>query len=286
MKNSTDFEWNLLSLKGYEHHKGLKNIGSRVLFRLDKRRRALEAYEIECTLGTITRTDPRWDQACKIALCAASTHLSLVRHFNWVHLAGGAQLAIATRNCLSSDHPLCRLLWPYIYGTQQSNDMVTRGQMVPGGDFETTFSLSFKGICDLFDDSYLQYRQIVNDPERDGNSRGVCGAGFDTPTQDNLEALFDTMLQFTLNYLEDLLSHRSATGADSVRSDQQLLVWLEELNKRVPNGVGVTPANFTRVHVGAAAGKSAVLGDGATRDPRQLHVELSALDAPPTGADI
>jgi hypothetical protein len=249
VNNSTDWEWNLLSLRGYEHHTGLKNIGSRVLFRLDKRRRALQAYSIECPAldekSPIGATDPRWDQACKIALCAASTHLSLVRHFNWVHLAGGAQLATATRNCLSADHPLCRLLWPHIYGTQQSNDMVTRGQMVPGGDFETTFSLSFKGMCDLFDDSYLQYRHDVNDPERDGNSRGVCGAGFDTPTQDNLEALFAAMLQFTLNYLKIYYSS-SATGAGSVRSDQQVMTWLEELSKRVPNGVGVTAANVTR----------------------------------------
>jgi hypothetical protein len=246
VENSTDWEWDLLSLRDYEHHDDLINIGSRVLFRLDKRRRALEAYRIECELGKITPKDPLWDRACKIALCAASTHLSLVRHFNWVHLAGGAQLAIATRNCLSADHPLCRLLWPYIYGTQQSNDMVTRGQMVPGGDFETTFSLSFKGMCDLFDDSYLQYRHVVNDPERDGRERGVCGAGFDTPTQDNLEALFGTMLQFTLNYLEIYYSS-NATGAGSVRSDQQVMAWLEELNKRVPNGgVGVTPADVTR----------------------------------------
>jgi hypothetical protein len=245
VQNSPDWEWNLLSLNNYEHHQGLENIGSRVVFRLDTRRRALEAYRIECTLGTITRTDPRWDQACKIALCAASTHLSLVRHFNWVHLAGGAQLAIATRNCLSADHPLCRLLWPYIYGTQQSNDMVTRAQMVPGGDFETTFSLHFTGMCDLFDESYLQYRHIVNDPERDGTSRGVCGAGFDTPTQDNLEALFDTMLQFALNYLKIYYSS-NAIGAGSVRNDQQVMAWLEELDKRVPNGVGVTAANVTR----------------------------------------
>ena len=90
-------------------------------------------------------------------LCAASTHLSLVRHFNWVHLAGGAQLAIATRNGLSANHPLFRLLWPYIYGTQQSNDMVTRGQMVPGGDFETIFSLKFEEMCRLFDDTYVKY---------------------------------------------------------------------------------------------------------------------------------
>jgi Lipoxygenase len=245
VKDSTDWEWDLLSLNNYKHHKGLRKIGSRVLFRLDKRRRALEAYRIECDLGQITPTDPRWDQACKFALCAASTHLSLVRHFNWVHLAGGAQLAIATRNCLSADHPLCRLLWPYIYGTQQSNDMVTRGQMVRGGDFETTFSFTFEAMCDLFDDSYRQYHDIVNDPERDGNSRGVCGAGFDTPTQDNLEALFATMLKFTLNYLKIYYSS-SAAGAGGVRSDQQLMAWLDELNKRVPRRVGVTPANVTR----------------------------------------
>ncbi len=245
VKDSADWEWDLLSLKGYEHHDGLENIGSRVVFRLDKRRRALEAYRIECELGHIAPTDPQWGQACKMALCAASTHLSLVRHFNWVHLAGGAQLAIATRNCLPADHPLCRLLWPYIYGTQQSNDMVTRGQMVPGGDFETTFSLSFDGMCDLFDTTYLQYRHVVNDPERDGTARGVRNAGFDTPTQGNLEALFDTMLQFTLNYLKIYYSS-NASGANSVRSDQQLMAWLEELHKRVPNGVGVTPTNVTR----------------------------------------
>jgi arachidonate 15-lipoxygenase len=245
VKNSTDWEWDLLSLTDYDHQDGLMNIGSRVLFRLDKRRPALEAYSIECTLGRITPKDPRWDRACKIALCAASTHLSLVRHFNWVHLAGGAQLAIATRNCLSADHPLCRLLWPYIYGTQQSNDMVTRGQMVLGGDFETTFSLSFKGMCDLFDKTYLEYDHVVNDPERDGRVRGVRAAGFDTPTQDNLEALFGTMLQFALNYLKIYYSS-NATGAGSVRSDPQLMAWLEELKKRVPNGVGVTPTNVTR----------------------------------------
>jgi hypothetical protein len=245
VKGKTEWEWNLLSLKNYEHHADLKNIASRVVFRLDPLRRSLLADHIECALGRITPTDAEWDQACKIALCAASTHLSLVRHFNWVHLAGAAQLAIVTRNCLSADHPLCRLLWPYIYGTQQTNDMVTRGQMVPGGDFETIFSLKFDEMCRLFDDSYLQYRHTVNDPERDGNSRGVRGAGFDTPTQDNLEALFDTMLEFTLNYLKIYYSP-SPTGTGSVRNDQQVMAWLEELNRRVPNGVGVTSADVTR----------------------------------------
>jgi arachidonate 15-lipoxygenase len=243
-KTHAAWEWDLTMLNNYEHHPGLVKIGSRVLFRKDLRRRSLQAYQIDCALGSITPADARWDQACKIALCAASTHLSLVRHFNWVHLAGGAQLAIATRNTLSRDHPLCRLLWPYIYGTQQSNDMVTRGQMARGGDFETTFSLTFDEMCRLFDDTYVDYRHVVNDPETDGDSRGVRGAGFDTPTQQNLEALFCVMHCFVGRYLE-IYYPRSAVGAKAVQRDPETLAWLKELNTLLPNGVGVDPNNFT-----------------------------------------
>jgi arachidonate 15-lipoxygenase len=243
--DDTTWEWDLRMLDDYEHHPGLLKIGARVLFRLDPLRRSLQADRIECALGTIAPTDPGWDQACKIALCAASTYLSLVRHFNWVHLAGGAQLAIATRNRLSANHPLCRLLWPYIFATFQSNDIVTRGQMVRGGDFETTFSLTFEGMCRLFDDSYLAYPHLVNDPEADGNARGVRGAGFDTPTQDNLEALFDVMHRFVCNYLEIYYPRNGDSGPDGVHGDAEVLAWLEELNARVPNGVGVGPNDVT-----------------------------------------
>jgi hypothetical protein len=241
------WEWDLEMLKNYDHHRELVNIGSRVLFHEDSVRRSLQAYQIDCALSPnpITPTDPEWDQATKIVLCAASTHLSLVRHFNWVHLAGGAQLAIATRNRLSANHPLFRLLWPYIYGTQQSNDMVTRGQMVPGGDFETIFSLTFDEMCRLFDDTYVKYPHIVNDPEKDGDSRGVRGVGFDTPTQHNLEELFEVLHHFVRNYLKIYYSE-NPTGANGVRRDPETLAWLTELNTRVPNGVGVDPTTVTR----------------------------------------
>jgi hypothetical protein len=239
------WEWDLHMLDNYEHHPGLLKIGSRVLFHLDPLRRALQAHRIECVLGSIEPTDPRWNQACKIALCAASTYLSLVRHFNWVHLAGGAQLAIATRNCFSASHPLCRLLWPYIYATQQSNDIVTRGQMARGGEFETIFSFTFEGMCRLFDESYLAYPHLVNDPEADGDARGVRGAGFDTPTQDNLEALFDVIHRYVCNFLGIYYPRNSATGPSAVHGDAETLAWLRQLNALVPNGVGVNPNDVT-----------------------------------------
>ena len=238
------WEWNLTMLDKYEHHPGLVKIGSRVLFREDTQRRLLRADRIDCALGQITPTNPEWDQACKIALCAASTHLSLVRHFNWVHLAGGAQLAIATRNSLPKEHALFRLLWPYIFGTLQSNDMVTRGQMARGGDFETTFSFTSKGMCDLFDDTYEEYQHSVNDPETEGKSRGLPNANFYAPTQENLKELFDVMHRFVRDYLE-IFFPQHATGANDVRNDRDTLAWLEELNRCLPKGVGVDPATFT-----------------------------------------
>jgi hypothetical protein len=248
LRKNAPWQWDLRMLDKYEHHAGLVKLGSRVLFREDPVRRSLQAYRIECALGSIKPTDAEWDQACKIALCAASTHLSLVRHFNWVHLAGGAQLAIATRNSLPKDHPLFRLLWPYIFGTLQSNDMVTRGQMARGGDFETTFSFTFEGMCDLFDDTYEEYQHSVNDPEEDGKSRKVRGANFDTPTQQNLEELFDVMHRFVCDYLE-IYFPQKATGAKDVCRDPATLAWLRELNACLPKGVGVDPAKFTWVQL-------------------------------------
>jgi len=153
-------------------------------------------------------------------------------------------LAIATRNTLRQDHPLFRLLWPYIYGTQQSNDMVTRGQMVRRGDFETTFSFTFEGMCDLFDATYGQYHHSVNDPAEDAESRGLPKAGFEKPTQQNLEDLFNVIHNFVREYLE-IYYPRNATGANDVHRNTQILDWLDEHNRLVPNGVRVVPKNFT-----------------------------------------
>jgi hypothetical protein len=239
-RKNAPWQWDLRMLNKYEHHPGLVTIGSRVLFREDPVRRSLQAYRIECALGKIEPTDPEWEQACKIALCAATTHLSLVRHFNWVHLAGGAQLAIATRNSLTRNHPLFRLLWPYIVGTLQSNDIVTRGQMVRGGDFETTFSFTFKGMCELFDDTYGEYRHSVNDPVKDGESRQVRGVKFDTPTQQNMEELFDVMHKFVRDYMAIYYPDTKA-----IRNDKEVMDWLDELNMLLPKGFRVSSKTVT-----------------------------------------
>ena len=234
------YEWDLQSVGDFEHHEGLVKLGARVLFEVDSTQRVLRAVAIESALGHSEPGDAGWELAKRLALCSATTHLSLVRHFNWVHLAAGAHLAIATRNRLPAAHPLMRLLWPYVYATQQSNDTVTRGQMLRGGDFETTFSFSFEGMCRLFDSSYAECDFRMNDPQADAQARQVLDQGFDTPTERNLAALFELMLEHAREYLA--LYYPAAvqgSGSAGLKGDAALLAWLDELNHLVPNGVGM-----------------------------------------------
>ena len=126
------FQWDLRGLARHEHHRGLRSLGVRVLFRVNAAARRLEAAQIDSELGSLTPGQPRWELAKKLALCAVDD-----RRLDGPPLQRRAPgrrrpLAIATRNCLPAAHPLRRLLWPHMFGTQYSNELVTKGQMSPG----------------------------------------------------------------------------------------------------------------------------------------------------------
>lgn len=225
------YQWDLRQLDSYEHHAGLRSLGARVLFSLNSSERRLEVTQIDCELGSCKPGDAEWDLAQKIALCAATTHVSLVRHFNGVHLAAGAPFAMATRNNFSAAHPLRRLLWPHFFGTQYSNQIVTSGQMARGGDFEV-FSFTHRGMCKLFEETYEQYDISVLDPERDAELRGIKDAGFDTPALVNRQQLSAVMHAHALRYLRIYYD-----SDEKLRADESVSGWLDELSHLIPNGV-------------------------------------------------
>lgn len=226
------YQWDLRVLDGYEYHDGLRSLGARVVFRVNNGNRRLEAAQIDCELGSCRPGDEQWELAQKLALCAATTHVSLVRHFNYVHLASGAPFAMATRNSLPAAHPLRRLLWPHMFGTQYSNQIVTKGQMAKGGDFETIFSLTHKGMCKLFADSYDDFDLLMLDPERDAERRGIKDAGFETPALANRMAVFEVMHAHALRYLRIYYE-----SDEELRRDASFQDWIEELDRIIPNGV-------------------------------------------------
>lgn len=225
------YHWDLRSLARHEHYPDLHSLGVRVLFRVNATARRLEAVQIDSELGSSTPGHGGWELATKLALCAATTHVSLVRHMNGVHLAAGGPLAIATRNCLPASHPLRRLLWPHMFGTQYSNELITKGLMSPGGDFDSIFSFTHRGMCALFQESYEAYNLSVLDPRRDAERRGIADAGFDTPALANREAHFDVMYAHALRYLQIYYASPA-----SLRNDPAVAAWIALLDQLVPNG--------------------------------------------------
>lgn len=235
------FEWDLRELAGYETRAGLHRLGCHVRFAVDHDARRLNPITIDSELGRSTPADASWATARQIALCAVSTHTSLVRHWSWVHLIGGEYLSIVTRNMLGEYHPVCHLLWAHLFGTQASNRLGTEAQLAPDGDFEAVFSYQAKDMYRLFRDTVKDFSVQPWDPESFARARGVLEAGFETPTESNLQTLFEVMCRHTARYLA--LYYASD---DELRKDQSLCRWLDELNRRLPNGIPLTPADVTR----------------------------------------
>jgi hypothetical protein len=235
------YEWNLQGLTQYEHLDHVYHLGVRVSFRRTASAPGLAASQIDSTLGTSKPGDATWSLAKKIALCAVSTHTTLVRHWNWTHLIAGESISLATRNALPDYHPLCRLLWPHVSGTHQSNRFGSMAQLEPGGDYGAVFSFTDRGMYRLFDESYKTYRFSVSDPRVDAATRGLADVEFDLPTQQNLEALFDVLHTHARQYIGVYY----ATD-EEVQQNAPIGQWLEELNRLIPNGVSLSLHALTR----------------------------------------
>lgn len=234
--------WDFTDLDQHEIYPGLRPLGCRVYFQVKKASGRLTATRITCVLGDIKSDDGRWNEAVRTAMCAASTRISLVNHFGWVHLACGGPLSVATRNHLYRDHPICRLMWPHMFGTQNSNYLVAKGQMLRGGDFETVFSFTHEGMTDLFQRTFNSYRASVMVPALDWRDRGLPEGEFDTPVQDNLRDLYNVMHAHTTRYINTYYDSDKA-----VQWDETIMAWLRALNDHIPNGIdGVTGSVVTR----------------------------------------
>lgn len=224
--------WDLRRLSDFEHHAELVPLGVLVRY-AEAGDGTLEATEIVSdAFGTIRAGDAEWKQACRLAVCAATTHLSLTRHFNYVHLVAANHWDVVTRNELPVDHPLYRLLWPHLTQGLYTNHGITRSQLAPHGDFVNIFSFTHAGLMAYFDATYADYDISVTDPDRDWNRRGLVGTTIDCETHRNLSDLFGLMNDHATRYL---MTHYPSDQA--VADDAVVGRWLAALDQYVPNGI-------------------------------------------------
>ncbi len=236
--------WDFRELGEFEHQEGLCSLATRVVFKENAEPRRLVAEEIwSQEYGVVTRGDEQWNRAKNLAICAATTHTALIRHFDYVHLITGNHWDIATRNHLPSDHPLYRLLWPSILNSLYTNHGVTRVQMLPDGDFVNMYSFTHSGLMRYSDAMYKKYSILMIDPETDWQRRGLADSQFDCPSQENLLELFKLMHDHAKRYV-----YAYYDSDEALQADRAVQEWLSTLNEMIPNGLG----DF--------------LGDGVTRD--------------------
>ncbi|MGH3875076.1 MAG: lipoxygenase family protein [Pseudonocardiaceae bacterium] len=273
-----NYEWDLRHLGEYECHPGLRRLGARVLFEVNQDTRRLEAVEIECELGVRKPGDPEWELAQRIALCTATTDVSLVRHFVGIHLALVGRFSIATRNVLPANHCIRRLLWPHVWASQYSNEMVTEIFMMPGGEFEGIFSFTYDELCRLLAKSYADYDiRAVTDPLANAESRGILDKGFDLPALDNRVAHWKVMYDHAHRYLTLYYS-----CDQDLRDDAAVVEWLRTLDRSVPGGVkkmldhkitidGV--ATLIAAYIYAVSVEHEILGSGLWNYQLWTHVQ-------------
>ena len=241
-------QWDLRSLGDFEHQEGLRSLALRVVFSESATTRTLTATEIESVeYGAVHHGDHDWETSKTLAVCAASTHLSLTRHFNYVHLVSANHWDVATRNHLPTGHPVYRLLWPHIFNGLYSNYAVTKVQMLPDGDFVNMFSFTHDGMMKYYDDMYERYEIAITDPEADWERRGLAGANFDCPSHENLRDLFNVMYGHAKRYIYAYY--------DSGKELQRDTAIAEGLDALIPNGLtGTLGSGLTKDGLARAVG--------------------------------
>ena len=243
-ESEDELKWDFSFMGDYEHHPGLRSLAVKVIFNDPKRQGRPQALRIiSKEYGEVHNPGPDssddaqkklWNDSALLAICAATTHTALTRHFNYVHLISGNHWDVVTRNKLPSRHAIHHLLWPQIYDSCYTNYGVTRVQMEPNGDFVNMFSYTHRGLMKFFDDMYEIYHCSMMNPREDWTKRGLDSAIDidDAPSHENLVELYDLMYVHARRYIYHYYKSDKALREDPFVAD-----WLEELNRIIPNGI-------------------------------------------------
>ena len=225
-------QWDFRMLGDFEHHDGLCPLGVRVTFESNGGG-GLAATEIESdAFGSVRPGAYEWSESSRLAVCAASTHMALIRHYDYIHLVGGNHWAVATRNHLPPNHPLFRLLWPSVSHSLYTNYATARTQLLPDGDFVNIYSFTHAGLMAYYDAMYDRYDVRITDPDADWQRRGLDGIGFNHPSHDNLRELSAVINDHAERYIEAYYP-----SDEALRHDAAVVAWLAALDELIPNGI-------------------------------------------------
>lgn len=231
--DGTAFIISLEELGDHQVKDGLLPIGCTVIFSHDQGADRLATQSIVYQGAVITRADDSWGQVEKVALCSLSTHLTIIKHNVYIHLAYLTVHTAVTIDTLPPDHPVRRLIHHCFQTALIGNYEVSQ--------FQIRGKRSY--CCTLFSYDYDEMIAVINtyvdafdlrtlDPVVHAQMRGVTDPPFDYPFLDNVVSLWDIIWNYVSEYIDNYYP-----GDYDAEKDAELEDWYEALDERIPGGI-------------------------------------------------
>jgi arachidonate 15-lipoxygenase len=217
---------------GYEAARGLARPGGTATLVARDGRLVTEAVGVE----GVTE-----DHARRALLAALNEDITTFRHNVDVHLTMLTSFAVATTNHLDARHPVRRLLHHCFNTVLIGNVELSSAQLSgPQGFSVTIFSHEADELLRMVHDHLARFDFWDYEPDTQFRNRGTTETPFAYPYRDNVMALWAETREYVDSYL-----HLYYEDDEAVTKDSQLATWAVELDRLVPNGVGVPIGGIT-----------------------------------------
>ena len=175
------------------------------------------------------------DGRARAALIAGvNEELTIFRHNVDVHLSMLTPFALASNNRLSATHPVRRLLHHCFDTVLIGNLELANAQLSgPRGFLANTFSHQAGVLLTMIEDHLARFDFWDYEPPTQFARRGTTTTPFAYPYRDNVMSFWDVTRDYVDRYLALYYD-----GDTAVASDAELVLWVDDLNRLMSNGVG------------------------------------------------
>jgi arachidonate 15-lipoxygenase len=219
-------------ISGYEVAPGLARPGGTATLVVRDGRLLTERIGLE-------GTTPEHAQAALLA--GLNERLTTFRHNVDVHLTMLTSFALATTNHLDARHPVRRLVHHCFNTVLIGNVELSSAQLCgPKGFLATIFSHPADVLLRMVDDHVGRFDFWDYEPPTQFERRGTAETPFAYPYRDNVMAFWAETRDYVDRYLGLYYD-----GDDAVAADAQVAAWTAELDRLMPNGVGVPAGAVT-----------------------------------------
>ncbi len=225
----------LEELGHYPVKRGLCPIGCTVIFKFNTTTQQLETQSILYRGTLYCQKDDEWKRVEQIALCSLNTHVTIIKHNVYIHLAYLTVFTSTTINKLKPTHPIRRLLHHCFQTVLIGNYEVSQFQIRGKSSYCTKlFSYDYNAMIDMVNAYCDRFDIRMMDPILDTEMRQMDHTPFEYPYLDQIKPLWHIIEHYVSEYVDHYYPSDQA-----VQNDDELSQWYDTLDQLMPGGVKV-----------------------------------------------